>query len=147
MPFLRGRWCTTVEAHGWTGRRLQTVAVWCENNDLALNVGKCPVVTCRRRPIVANIQGTPVPQIDEYPYLGFPFTTNGIDFERHPLQRTGRAQAKVALLSCNSREWGLLVRLGVYNRTLATEYDEALAWARTRSQPGGKQDSPEAIRE
>lgn len=83
-----------------------------------------------------DIEGEMVPITDEYNYLGFPVTKDGIAFEAFLEQRLRKAKNLTKWLSKYSDDWGPAHRLRVYRQYLAPlwEYGAPLvsAWATER---------------
>ena len=111
--------------------KLKIVEDWTVENLLFLNPKKCAIITTRRDLPPLSVYGQAIPQVDSYPYLGFPVVASGIDFQQHLEQRVQAAVNRARWLGLQSNSWGPAHRLRVYKQFLAPmfEYGAPLVWA------------------
>lgn len=124
-------------------RRLAILTSWCATNGIAINVSKCGHVT-KLEPQPLEIDGRLVRVVDEYNYLGFPISADGIDFGLHLGRRIDGAVGMTRFLAVRSDAWGPSHRLWVAKQILTPmfEYGAPLvsAWLQQSAPSDGKED-------
>ena len=112
-------------------RLLEIVEGWTKENQLWLNPAKCAVVSAEEDLPTLLVYGQEISRVKTYPYLGFPVTPEGIDFQAHLSHRIQAAIGRAAYLGLQSNAWGPAHRLRVYKQFLAPmfEYGAPLVWA------------------
>lgn len=114
--------------------KVRVVESWTRCNALQLNPKKCAIITAQRLLPVVQVYGDEIKQVEEYMYLGFPVTREGINFPQHLEQRISAAVGRARWLGVQSDAWGPAHRLRVYKQYLAPmfEYGAPLvaAWMR-----------------
>jgi hypothetical protein len=115
---------------GEISQLLSHVERWSDRHGVEVNVRKCGEVSVRPDGQGVWWKGEGITRVDEYKYLGFPMTAQGIDFEAHFSRRLDQATARVAFLARHSEAWGVKVRLQVYRQYIAPvfEYGGALGY-------------------
>jgi len=101
---------------------LDTLSTWIHINGMEPNIAKCGLVldsdvTDAMLPPSLELCGQPVPLVDSYRYLGFPFTKNiGIDWKAHAGASIVRATRCISSLIATeaSRSWTAHTRLALY---------------------------------
>ena len=103
---------------------------WCHTNGISVNIRKCGHVSITY-PGPIGWDKDILPGVDQYTYLGFPITANGIDFQQHLDNRIERAVGRVAFMTRHSATWGVANRLRAYYEYVAPilEYGAPLVWA------------------
>jgi hypothetical protein len=111
--------------------KLQLVEYWTKQNGILLNPTKCAVVSSNPNLLPLRVYDQEIPQVETYLYLGFPVTSDGIDFLQYLSQRVKVAQGRAHWLRPHSGGWGPAHRLRVYKQYLAPmfEYGAPLVWA------------------
>lgn len=115
---------------------LDEVRQWTQDFKIELNVKKCATVSSDPDLLPAWWGDERILQVERYKYLGFPVTSEGIDFESYLELRMRAALQKADFLRVHSRLWGQAHRLRFYRQYLAPifEYGAPLLW--TWSQMG-----------
>ena len=94
---------------------------WVRRVELNFNVKKCAVISLESA--VLTLQDQIVPVSKSYKYLGFPVTSNGIDFAAHLAGRIEATVKRSDFLTLKSDSWGVANRLRVYNQHLAPMFE------------------------
>ncbi|GJJ78321.1 hypothetical protein EMPS_10680 [Entomortierella parvispora] len=89
---------------------------WCHENGMTINLAKCGVVglTHGDRDLVLRGIG-PIPRVECYNYLGFPYKSRGIDWAEH--LKSMALKASKTLKFCEARgnsKWSAGLRLALY---------------------------------
>ncbi|KAK2979211.1 hypothetical protein RJ640_003141 [Escallonia rubra] len=125
---------------------LNIVEKWTVSHKIGLNVKKCGYLAPQGCEDVVSVGGVEVGKVDEYVYLGFPFTIRGIDFTKHLTKRLSQACGRATFLSLHSDDWGIAHRNRVYRQYLAPmfEYGAPLLAAWAENDPGLWRETQEA---
>lgn len=103
---------------------LRILTGWCAEAGITLNAKKCGHISSLRNPARLFISpDEEIPLVQEYEYLGFPVTANGIDFRAHLQRRVSAAVGRSNFLSLYSNDWGVACRLHVYKQYLAPMFE------------------------
>lgn len=110
---------------------LPKVSSWCQSQGMSLNIGKCAHISKNSSPTPLYINGEVVRTVASYDYLGFPVTSDGIDFVAHLKSRIEKAVARIRYISVHSDHWGIAHRTRVYKQYIAPmfEYGGPLIYA------------------
>lgn len=90
---------------------INQVCCWSNENSVQINVSECGYIRGNPSMPPLDIEGEMVPITDEYNYLGFPVTKDGIAFEAFLKQRLRKAKNLTKWLSKYSDDWGPAHRL------------------------------------
>lgn len=104
-------------------RLLDLVAAWSASHRMTLNVKKCGYIAPQEDRDLVYLGDEEVPRLQDYPYLGFPMTGAGIDFDKHLTKRLDQACVRATFLSLHSDRWGPTHRLRVYRQYLAPRFE------------------------
>lgn len=119
---------------------LAIVEDWTLKNRIALNVGKCGILTRVHHREPLRVYGEEIPYVDQYMYLGFPMRKGGIDFERHLEQRTQAVVGRLKWLQIFTNSWCSQTRLEVFKQYFQPmmEYGGPLVIAWMRGKRGNR---------
>jgi hypothetical protein len=71
---------------------------WADKHNAVWNVNKCTIITEEKEDISLQLSGQQLPQTQSTNYLGLPFNTTGIDYNKHIDQSIAKAQTKASQL-------------------------------------------------
>ena len=98
------------------------VVRWCETDGQRLRIDKCAAIDSlppsEDRRTTIKVEDEPLPQPEEYRYLGFPMGPQGIRFERHVEGRMASAVGRACWLMLHIESWTVAQRLEVYHAFL-----------------------------
>ena len=120
------------EGMGEARRLLRIAEHWAKDNGMAFNVPKCGVI--HRDPSAKSplsVDGSEIPTVDTYRYLGFNVTSRGIDFAAHVVSRAEAGQAFLGFARAQCTEWVPSARRSIYNTFIRPqlEYGAPLIYA------------------
>lgn len=107
-------------------RMLAVVATWSVRNGISINLPKCGVILPpTSSPLTLSLWDKPLPVVQEYTYLGMPFTASGIDFKAHLSSLYSSTLKLFFASSKNSRSWTPLLRLAMFKIFYRSKYEYA----------------------
>jgi len=101
------------------GRNMLNIAEkWAKENGMNYNVSKCGVIytdlpTVGDTPLI--LFGDIIPIVSTYKYLGFPITSQGIDFDVHIQTQITSASSFLKFVQVQCSEWSPYTRYIIYN--------------------------------
>lgn len=88
---------------------------WCDENGMIINLAKCGVVGLAEDDPDLVLPGLgPIPRVDCYTYLGFPYKSRGVDWVAHLESVALKASNSLAFCKAKSRMWPAGLRLAFY---------------------------------
>ena len=88
---------------------------WAKDHSMTYNVPKCAVLCIQPGVSVQlTLDGQVVPVVESYEYLGFPFTSKGIDFHRHVKDIGDSAENLLKLIQFEGHQWSPAIRWTIY---------------------------------
>ncbi|KAG0195116.1 hypothetical protein BGX28_002256, partial [Mortierella sp. GBA30] len=74
------------------------LASWSEENGMVVNLAKCGVLGTKPSDPPLMFPGLgPLPVVDSYKYLGFPFESTGVNWAAHLESVTAKAKSTLAM--------------------------------------------------
>ena len=100
------------------------MSAWALQNGMVFNLGKCGLVGAGPLDPEMILPGYgPIPVVDSYTYLGFPYESMGINFETHLTSVTTKAQRTLDICMRNSLRWNAGIRLAFYRTFVRSQMD------------------------
>lgn len=100
------------------------MAEWSRDNGMNINLGKCGVVglTANDPDIVIPGLG-PIPRVESYTYLGFPYKSRGVDWVSHLESVAAKAEKSLEFCKSRSKQWPAGLRLAFYRTFIRSLMD------------------------
>lgn len=100
------------------------LATWSDTNGMVINLKKCGVVGMLPADAPLVIAGLgPIPQVDCYTYLGFPFEPGGINWVTHLETVVAKATSTLQVCQRNGSFWSTGLRLSFYRTFVRSQLD------------------------
>jgi hypothetical protein len=103
---------------------------WASKNKMIFNIHKCGVIS--DQDIEVTLNGSPLPVVSTYKYLGFPIQTNGICWTQFRGQQLTKARNLFYQFKTIGNLWSPKVKLTMYKIFLRQEYGLGL-YANTKA--------------
>jgi len=88
---------------------------WARDHGMTYNISKCGVLCIQPGLAVQlTLNDKPIPVVDTYTYLGFPMTSNGINFLQYITNIAESTQSYLKLLEFEGQEWSPSIRWAIY---------------------------------
>ena len=103
-------------------RQLAIAESWAKQNGMEYNILKCGVIYIGEFPTVGEnplvLDGKEIPVVQNYKYLGFHVTSEGIDFESHINSQVTSASSFLKFVQVQCAEWSPYTRYIIYSTFL-----------------------------
>ena len=97
---------------------------WSANNGMVINLGKCGIVGLTADDPDVILPGLgPIPRVECYTYLGFPYKSPGVDWVAHLDSVAAKAAASLAYCKARSTVWPAGLRLAFYRTFIRSLMD------------------------
>jgi len=105
-------------------RRLLNVAEkWSRDQEMTYNVSKCGVLNKLQDTVELYLQHELIPVLEVYKYLGFPMTSDGIQYKQHMSNQAETVKQFLKFVQLNSSSWSPNVRLVIYRTFLRPQME------------------------
>lgn len=91
--------------------QLDACSAWANSHGLTFGIRKCGIISADDHAF--TLQGTPLPRVQEYKYLGFPHSSRGIDWDTYIDKTTTKASAVLRACALRGNSWAAWIRLAV----------------------------------